>query len=365
MEVKEIQQLYQNPKFGLLGKNAFIQKFDLQKEKDKVYDYLHSTDTYTLNYPVIHKFTKLKTISVCIDYQWQSDLVDMQLYANENDGYKYLLTCIDITSRYAWVKPLKDKTAASVVEGFQKIIEKKRKPKLLQTDNGTEFLSDKFQNFCKKENIIHFVPPSNSNASMVERFHRTLKMRMSRLWSLNNNYRYIDDLQDLVFNYNHSYHRVIKMCPYQVDKENQSIAIHNSNKIKETNEKQKFKVGDYVRIARLRRTFNRETDDKFSEKIFKIKEIRNTIPKTYKLEDIDGKKDYNDIFYGPELVKYTGDINDKEYKIEKILDVRKKGRGKEVLVKWLSYDEETWEPYSNLKHIKGIDEIIKKIEEEN
>jgi hypothetical protein len=180
-------------------------------------------------------------------------------------------------------------------------------------------------------------------------------------------------LQDLVYNYNHTYHTAINMSPADVNEKNEDFAINNSNEsnTKTTNDsykpklpKPKFKVGDLVRIARLRRTFQRETDDKFSEKIYKINEVRDTNPPTYRVEDLDGKKEYDDIFYEKELIKYTADVNEKEYKIEKYLDIKKVGRNKHILVKWLGYDEPTWEPWNNLKDVQDFDKDIKELQME-
>ena len=60
-----------------------------------------------------------------IDQQWQIDLADMQKF---NDGYRYLLVCIDVFSKYAWVVPLKNKTGPSLVNAFKVILSSVRKP---------------------------------------------------------------------------------------------------------------------------------------------------------------------------------------------------------------------------------------------
>ena len=111
-----------------------------------------------------------------IDHQWQADLMDWGKLASYNKGFKYLLTCIDVLSRYAWVIPLKDKTANSLKEAFQVIYKSGRRPIRLQTDKGTEFTNRVFQKFLK-EHDAHFFTTYNeeTKASIVERFNRTLK----------------------------------------------------------------------------------------------------------------------------------------------------------------------------------------------
>ncbi|GFU91972.1 uncharacterized protein TNCV_3765971 [Trichonephila clavipes] len=90
-------------------------------------------DAYTLHKPVRHKFQRNRVFVSWIDRQFQADLVDMQSLAEFNKGYKYLLTCIDLFSKFAWAVPLKDKFGKSVKSGLE-IIFKERKPKVLQTD---------------------------------------------------------------------------------------------------------------------------------------------------------------------------------------------------------------------------------------
>ena len=81
-----------------------------------------------LHKPIIRKFKKRKVYSSFRDNIWGVDLADMQSLSKYNKGIKYLLLCaIDLFSKYAWVVPLKDKRIA-IVNTFQKIISKGRKP---------------------------------------------------------------------------------------------------------------------------------------------------------------------------------------------------------------------------------------------
>ena len=80
------------------------------------------------------------------DEQWQADLVDVQCISESNDGYKHILTCIDVLSKYAWAIPLKNKSGTSLVNAFKQIFESGRKPEKLQTDKGSEFTNKVFKN---------------------------------------------------------------------------------------------------------------------------------------------------------------------------------------------------------------------------
>ena len=92
--------------------------------------------------------------------------------------YKFLLTCSNVFSKFAWVVPLKNKLGETLVNGFQSILDLGRSLEKLQTDKGTEFLSRNFQSLLKENSIHFFTTNSELKASVVERFNRTLKTRM-------------------------------------------------------------------------------------------------------------------------------------------------------------------------------------------
>jgi hypothetical protein len=107
--------------------------------KKQVREWLQSQDTYTLHKPTRRRFTRRRVVAYGIDHQWQADLVDLAKLFSYNKGFKYLLTCIDVLSRYAWVVPLKDKTGKTLKDAFQVIFKSGLRPIRLQTNKGTEF----------------------------------------------------------------------------------------------------------------------------------------------------------------------------------------------------------------------------------
>ena len=138
---------------------AFTSPLALYREAKKRYPsltfrqvktWLQSKDTYTLHKPVSYNFPRNRAIVTGIDDQWQADLVDISSLARFNKGYKFLLTCIDVFSKFAWVVPLKNKSGESLVNGFQSILDLCRSPKKLQTDKGTEFSIVIFKAYLKK-----------------------------------------------------------------------------------------------------------------------------------------------------------------------------------------------------------------------
>ena len=101
-----------------------------------------------LHKPITRNFSKRTVISNGIDNIWAADLVEMQTFSKWKKSVKYLLMVIDVFSKYGWIKPLKDKKTESVSKAFDEIFQKsKRKPKILWTDKGSEFISKHFKEF--------------------------------------------------------------------------------------------------------------------------------------------------------------------------------------------------------------------------
>ena len=92
---------------------------------------LQSKDTYTLNTQVWYSFLRNRVTVTGTDDQWQADLVDISSLARFNKGYKFLLTSIDVFSKFAWVVPLKNMTGETLVNSFKSILDLCRSPQKL------------------------------------------------------------------------------------------------------------------------------------------------------------------------------------------------------------------------------------------
>jgi transposase InsO family protein len=138
---------------------------------DTARKWLMGEKSYTLHKQSKRKFRRRRTIAYGINELWQADLVDLSLLSNENDSHRYLLTCIDVFSKYARVEPLKNKSGNTLTAAFTRMIENQQ-CKLLQTDKGTEFLNGTFQNLLKDRNIRHYTSENDDiKAAVVERFN--------------------------------------------------------------------------------------------------------------------------------------------------------------------------------------------------
>ena len=159
---------------------------------------------------------------------------------------------------------------------------------------------------------------------VVERFIRTLKSKIYKhMTSISKNV-YIDKLNDIVNEYNSTYHNTIKMKAIDV-KDNTYI-----NTDKEINNKDpKFKVGDHVRILKYKNIFAKGYTSNWSEEVLAIKKVKNTVPWTYVINDLNGEEIIG-TFYEKELQK----TNQEEFRTEKVI----KRKGDKIYVKWKGYD---------------------------
>ena len=217
------------------------------------------------------------------------------------------------------------KNVISIVKAFQSILkESNKKPSKIWVDKGSEFYNTYFKKWLRDNDIVMDSTHNERKSFVAERFLRTRKSKIYKYMTSISKNVYIDKLDDIVYEYNNTYHTTIKMKPIDV-KDNTYI-----NTSKEINNKDpKFKVGDHVRISEYKNIFAKGYMPNWSEEVFIIKKIKNTIPWTYVINDLNGEEIIG-TFYEKELQK----TNQKEFRIEKVI----RQKGDKLYVKWKGYD---------------------------
>ena len=165
-----------------------------------------------LHKPVRRRFEKRTVFAKQVDDIWTADLVDMSSFSRSNKGYKYLLTVIDVFSKYGWIVPLKTKTGKEVAQAFRKLF-LVGSPSRLGTDTGNEFYNQQLKKVMAANNVMLYSTENEENSSIVERWNRTIKNIMWKYFTANNTQKYIDVLPSMVDKYNNTYHRSIKLTP--------------------------------------------------------------------------------------------------------------------------------------------------------
>ena len=215
------------------------------------------------------------------DNIWGVDLADMQSLGRYNKGFKYLLCAIDLFSKYAWVIPIKDKKGTSIVNAFKKIISKgQRKSNKIWVDQSSEFYNKLFKDFLKINNIEMYSTYNEGKSVVPERFFRTLKNKIFKHITTISKNVYIDVLNAIVNKYNNTVHKTIKIKP--IDVTNDSYVEYNEDFDKRG---PKFKINDHVRISKYKNIFAKGYIPNWSEEVFIVNEIKNTVPWTYTIND--------------------------------------------------------------------------------
>ena len=229
----------------------------------------------------------------------------MQLVSKFNKGIRFLICVIDIFSKCAWIIPLKDKKCVTITNAFQQILDNSDlKPNKIWVDKSSEFYSSSFKKWLEDNDIKMYSTHNERKSVVAERFIRNLKNKINKHMTAVSKNVYFDVLDNIVNEYNNTYHRTIKKKTVDV-KDNTYVNIG-----KDVNDKDpKFKIGDHVRISKYKSIFVfKGYTPNWSEKVFVISKIKNTVPWTYVNKDLNGEKIIG-TFYE----------NQEEFRIEKVI----------------------------------------------
>jgi len=306
---EEIKNKYINPKTGLKSIKQF-QDENPQYDKNKIKEVIENTSSnqiYKKPKPIYAKITSPP-------YYWQCDLMFFEpsnLYKNKNNGYAILLVMIENNSRFVIIKPIKNKTKESIHTSLEDIISKlQNKIKNISFDNGSEFNNKLVKQLLTDNNITfqyYDKTQDRNNMMMVERIIRTIREKIEKYMIEHNTKRYIDDLDNLVYNYNNTKHSQTKSKPFDLFFDEKKLDnIHkediesNIDLLKKLAE---FQNGDIVRIKRKTKNFNKgQTFSKTTHKVIGQEGYRILL-------DNDKKYTIN------ELIKVNNeDISDEELK---------------------------------------------------
>ena len=345
---KRLKKIYYDPKHVAGFSNANVLHKVTKMPYRFIKDFLNGEDTYT-----IHKKRIRNKFFNSYDYHgvfhiWQADLCDLSKLKVHNNGYKYLLGCIDIVSKYAWVEPLKAKNGEIVTKAMHSILKKAKHkiPNKLYVDAGKEFHNNHFKNLMNKYNI-HMYATTNvlRHCNVIERFWKTFKSYLFRYMYAKRTKNYLQKLSEMINAYNNRTHSAIKIAPAKVSYENQKQILKRLNGNKNEKINPKYSVGDGVRVLINKKKFEKGYTPNYTLEIFIIDRIHTHMKfpmyflKTVQNEPIKGG------FYEQQLQKVKSSYI---YRIEKILKEKKVGRGKRYFVKFLNYSKPEWIKESDL-----------------
>ena len=293
-------------------------------------------------------FPRRKVYASKVNEIWTADLMDVHRYAAVNKGMTFILVVVDVYSRFAFARGIKQKTGECVAAALKdimkeskKIMKKKRgqpaaggPERFLWTDDGKEFFNQDVKALLAQHKVKLYSTHNTVKASIAERFIRTLRIMIEREYILTDSTVWYKCLPRLILEYNKRKHRTIKMSPLDALKPENKAAVYasqfepgTSSTLKST--RPSFYIGQRVRTSLNKKLFEKGSTQNWTEEIFRISDIVPGQPTTYRLEDLLG-----DEIIGSFYKEQLRPMNQSIYRVERVL----KRHGGQALVKWTDYD---------------------------
>ena len=295
-----------------------------------------------LRKPARKNFERRSVYALTPDYLWSADLVDLSNIKYKNQRITFLLNIIDVYSRYAYSIPLKNKSAESILHAFQNL---ERKPKKLWVDEGKEFYNKEFKAWCKQNDITIYSTHSGLKSVFVERFNRTLKEAFYKQFTEKLTTSYKTFLPEFINEYNNTIRQPTGETPYNLYF---GKAGSQEKLLVKKESKNDFKIGDYVRLSKEKRTFEKGYTDRWTYEVFKIIEIdKSSNPYLYEVEDLDGEKIEGKV--------YAQEMQKTKIPFFKVIDKVIKREKNNVLVSYKGYPSK----FNKLIPLKEYNDFIK------
>lgn len=257
-----VEQLYKKAK-----------PYDKGITKEKVRDWLKRQKVSQL---VTEKKVGVRNIYLPIysdmQYSFQIDLTFFPRYTKQNKGYNVLFTAINVNTRFAYADIAKNKDMNTILDIIKKM-EKKTVINSFTCDEGGEFNNKQFIKFCKERNIrIYFIKNDSHKLGIINRFHRTIKNKLTKYFIANDTVKWYDVIDDIVNNYNNSVNRGIGIEPIKVNDFIENLIIHEKKAqtgiIKPS--LPDFVVGDKVILKNKNILFEDKMKPSYSNKIYNV-----------------------------------------------------------------------------------------------
>ena len=235
----KLKEIYDDPNIGLgLGIVSF---YKIVKDKyigiirDDVEKFLKNQTVYQITKEPRKGINK-PIITTYPNERWAMDLIDMELYEKQNNGYQQILTVIDYFSKFVWAEALKNRTSETIKNAMIKITnESNTMPKTFQADNGSEFKGE-FSDWThsNKIDLIKTLSYSPTSNGLIENYNKQLRKMIREGTIRYNSLNWVNHLNEYTNNHNNHKNTTTKYAPIEIWKEGND-KIDSSNYIVEEN----------------------------------------------------------------------------------------------------------------------------------
>lgn len=264
------------------------------------------------------KQTTRKFYSPFPNHLWCADLIDMRNYGDENNDYKYILVCIDVYSRYVWMKPLKSKSCDEVIRMLKdcltdasKLLKTHVHPNYIATDEEEAFKRITYNEF----KIQRIICQGKYGAATAESYIREFKKRLSTYFTQRKNHKWIDVYADILDAYNHRKHSVTNRIPIQLYTCETESMESDEPHLTANDKIQKFQEGDIVRFKYDKSLFKFQKKSllpSYSKDLFRVQKVSNgPRPVGYKVKRLTKRRQPTD----QQNVKHRQEINNADKRL--------------------------------------------------
>ena len=347
--------------------------------RGNVKEFLNQDYTTQLTQTKQHQEAKGHIVANSPNELWQFDILDLSRYAKRNDNTRYILACVDVFTRKAYVEPMKLKNSENVEVAFKSILDRgKVKPQSLHSDQDSAFLNGTFKDHIAKENIFLSTNALRDHHALgiIDNFAFRIKNILTKGFLNEKNVEWLSKIQGIVNQYNNDSNagvggfkpndagketlpteekaqgdegpeekkqrelrNEVRMSPYQ------QVLNMNLEKRKDNNQIASLALDDSVRVSTMGRSaLQKGTDPKWSDEVFQVTNVKgNTITlsseKAYSRNDLlkvpagsQNKTDKNAI--DKAKAELVNKLHSRKATVKKLLKsaltVRKKKEGKET-----------------------------------
>ena len=258
-------------------------------------------------------------------YSFQIDLTFFPRYKKQNDKYYVLFTAININTRYAYAYYSYDKSMKTILD-ILKNMEEKTVINSITADKGSEFNNKEFIDFCNKNEIsLFFVKDDGHKLGIINRFHRTLKDKLTKYFTATDSVRWIDVINKIINNYNNTKHRSLGYAPKEVNSFIENELVQKNRELTEHIKEgtKPISIGMYCRIKNKRVLFEDKQLPKYSKEVYVIEKVnKNTVLLKSGNKEVTEKISNIKIVNKPDKNKdlVEQDIANKESRQERILN---------------------------------------------
>ena len=297
-KIREIEEKYNFPSLEALAK--YVKEAYPDITRSQVKKYLTQDLVSQLNKVQRKKETDGHITATMPNEQWQYDVLVLSRYKKWNEGFEYILACVDVFTRRVMLEPMKTKDSVACLAAFKKIVAREgKKPRSMLSDQDAAFLTTPFSKYVQKEQIATTTNALKDHRALgiIDNFAKRLKLTLNKTFVRTKNNRWLDIIQPIVANLNNKPTEALTVMSngdkVKQSQENPKYVTLTPNKAAEPEHLEKvldvnlekqlhnkivsdLKVGDKVRKTMMKTGIPKGTDPRWSDEVYTVASVKGS-----------------------------------------------------------------------------------------